>query len=60
MLILVLTLVLAGLWTKLGMTLYAITPWLLVPYLGLGLIIAWFVQSEDEREATRAFWRRFI
>ena len=51
---------LALLWAKGGLLLYAVSGWLVVPYLGLGLIAGWFLQTEEERDNTREFWSRWL
>jgi hypothetical protein len=56
----ILTVLLVTAYSWLGTKLYEWQGWTIVPYILLTFVAAWFVQTEEERERTRAFWRRFI
>lgn len=50
--------VLAALWAKGGVWIFEQNPWLLVPYIALGFVGGWFLQTDDEKNRMRAMFRR--
>lgn len=50
--------VLAALWAKGGVWIFEQNHWLLVPYVALGFVGGWFLQTDDEKNRMRAMFRR--
>lgn len=51
---------LATLFTKGAIVLWGWSGWLVIPYVGFGFVAGWFLQTEDEQQATLEWWHRWL
>jgi len=49
---------LASLFAKGAMLLWDVSGWLVIPYIAIGFVGGWFLQTHEEKQATIEFWRK--